>query len=118
MMFLTSTWLQDHIRIAPTGYLNSWNLCGEASEAPDIAMLADLIDQLVTFDNVDSNHIRILGSSNGAGLANQAFIELDHPGLDAFVGFVSQMQRAAIPRGRLSPAEWRDLRFCALLRLR
>ena len=91
IMFQTSTWLQDHIRIAPTGYLNSWNLCGEASEAPDIAMLDGLIDQLFTFDNVDSNHIRMLGSSNGAGLVNQAFIELDHPGLDAFVSFVSQM---------------------------
>ena len=75
MMFLTSTWLQDHIRIAPTGYLNSWNLCGEASEAPDIAMLADLIDQVMAFDNVDPNHIRMLGLSNGAGLVNQAFIE-------------------------------------------
>ena len=91
MMFLTSTWLQDHIRIAPTGYLNSWNLCGEASEAPDIAMLADLIDQVTSFDNVDPHHIRMLGLSNGSGLVNQAFIELDHPGLDAFVGLVSQM---------------------------
>ena len=99
IMFQTSTWLQDHIRIAPTGYLNSWNLCGEASEAPDIAMLDDLIDQLLTFDNVDPNHIRILGSSNGAGLANQAFIELDHPGLDAIVGFVSQMNEPQFHQG-------------------
>ena len=99
MMFLTSTWLQDHIRIAPTGYLNSWNLCGEASEAPDIAMLADLIDQVTAFDNVDPNHIRMLGLSNGAGLVNQAFIELDHPGLDAFVGFVSQMNEPQYHEG-------------------
>ena len=54
-------------------------------------MLADLIDQVTAFDNVDPNHIRMLGLSNGAGLVKQAFIELDHPGLDAFVDFVSQM---------------------------
>lgn len=115
MLFLTSTWLEDHIRIAPTGYLNSWNLCGEASEAPDIAMLSDLIDQLTAFDNVDPNHIRMIGFSNGAGLVNQAFIELDHPGLDAFVGFVSQMNEPQYHAGafhRPSGATFGPAPFC------
>lgn len=80
-----------HILVAPTGYLNSWNLCGEASEAPDIAMLEDLIGQLGGFANVDADHIRLVGFSNGAGLVNQAFIELTQQGLDAFVAVVSQM---------------------------
>ena len=99
MMFQTAGWLEDHIRIAPTGYMNSWNLCGENSEAPDIAMLADLLDQLSEFDNVDMDHIRMYGSSNGAGLVNQAFIELDHPGLDAFVALVSQMNEPQYHNG-------------------
>ena len=80
----------DHIIVAPTGYLNSWNLCGENSEAPDIAMLADLLTQLAAFDNVDADHIRLAGLSNGAGLVNQAFIALPE-GPDAFVAIVSQM---------------------------
>lgn len=98
-LFQSNSWLQDHIRIAPTGYMNSWNLCGENSDAPDIAMLADLIDQLSAFDNVDMDHIRMMGSSNGAGLVNQAFIELNHPGLDAFVAFVSQMNEPQFHNG-------------------
>ena len=99
MLNLGGNLLADHILVAPTGYLNSWNLCGENSEAPDIAMLSDLVDQLSGFDNVDANHIRLIGSSNGAGLVNQAFIELDDPGVDAFVAIVSQMNEPQYHQG-------------------
>ena len=99
MLNLGGNLLADHILVAPTGYLNSWNLCGENSEAPDIAMLSDLVDQLSGFDNVDANHIRMIGSSNGAGLVNQAFIELDDPGVDAFVAIVSQMNEPQYHQG-------------------
>ena len=99
MLNLGGNLLADHILVAPTGYLNSWNLCGENSEAPDIAMLSDLVAQLSGFDNVDANHIRMIGSSNGAGLVNQAFIELDDPGVDAFVSIVSQMNEPQYHQG-------------------
>ena len=99
MINLGGNLLTDHIVVAPTGYLNSWNLCGENSEAPDIAMLSDLVTQLSAFDNVDASHIRLIGSSNGAGLVNQAFIELDHPGVDAFVAIVSQMNEPQYHQG-------------------
>jgi len=99
MLNLGGNLLSDHILVAPTGYLNAWNLCGENSEAPDIAMLSDLIVQLTGFSNVDAEHIRLIGSSNGAGLVNQAFIELDHPGLDAFVAIVSQMNEPQYHQG-------------------
>lgn len=99
MLNLGGNLLSDHILLAPTGYLNSWNLCGENSEAPDMAMLSDLIVQLATFDNVDAQHIRLIGSSNGAGLVNQAFIELDDPGIDAFVAIVSQMNEPQYHQG-------------------
>ena len=99
MLNLGGNLLADHILVAPTGYLNSWNLCGENSEAPDIAMLSDLVAQLSGFDNVDANHIRLIGSSNGAGLVNQAFIELDDPGVDAFVAIVSQMNEPQYHQG-------------------
>ena len=115
MLNLGGNLLTDHILVAPTGYLNSWNLCGENSEAPDIAMLSDLVAQLSGFDNVDANHIRLIGSSNGAGLVNQAFIELDDPGVDAFVAIVSQMNQPQFHQGafhRPSGVTDAPLSFC------
>jgi len=115
MLNLGGNLLTDHILVAPTGYLNSWNLCGENSEAPDIAMLSDLVAQLSAFENVDANHIRLIGSSNGAGLVNQAFIELDDPGVDAFVAIVSQMNQPQYHQGafhRPSGVTNAPLSFC------
>jgi acetyl esterase/lipase len=115
MLNLGGNLLTDHILVAPTGYLNSWNLCGENSEAPDIAMLSDLVAQLSAFDNVDASHIRLIGSSNGAGLVNQAFIELDDPGVDAFVAIVSQMNQPQYHQGafhRPSGVTNAPLSFC------
>ena len=99
MLNLAEAIMPEHIVIAPTGYLNSWNLCGESSDAPDIDMLSDLISQLLAFDNVNDSHIRLVGLSNGAGLVNQAFIELAMPSIDAFVSIVSQMNQAQHHQG-------------------
>ena len=38
------TLITDHILIAPSGYRKSWNISDEASEAPDVEMLGDLIE--------------------------------------------------------------------------
>ena len=67
--------LQNHILIAPTGYMNCWNISDEPSEAPDIEMISDLIELLQAYDNVNPNKIRIIGVSNGSALANRVFIE-------------------------------------------
>ena len=78
-------------------------------------MLSDLVAQLSAFDNVDANHIRLIGSSNGAGLVNQAFIELDDPGVDAFVAIVSQMNQPQYHQGafhRPSGVTDAPLAFC------
>ena len=45
--------LDCHIIIAPSGYMNSWNICGENSEAPDTEMINDLIDSLKNYSNVN-----------------------------------------------------------------
>ena len=82
MLLEWSTFLTDHILIAPTGYLNTWNIANELSEAPDVEMVDDLINLLQTYDNVNSNKIRILGHSNGSALANRIFIENTNPGVD------------------------------------
>ncbi len=83
--------LSCHILIAPTGYQNSWNICGESSDAPDIDMIEDLIVNLQAYQNVDPNRIRVIGSSNGAGLANRIFIENKNSGVDIVCSIVSHL---------------------------
>lgn len=83
--------IECHVLVAPTGYANSWNLCGEASDAPDVEMVGELVEHIQTFDNIDADRIRIVGVSNGSALANRVLIQNDNPGLDRVVGVVSQL---------------------------
>ena len=83
--------LSCHILIAPTGYLNSWNICSETSDAPDIEMIDDLVNELQKYSNVDPNRIRILGFSNGSALANSIYISNSNNGLDAVCTIVSHL---------------------------
>jgi hypothetical protein len=83
--------LPCHILIAPTGYQNSWNICSENSDAPDVEMINDLVNNLQGYSNVNPNKIRILGTSNGAGLANRIFIENTNPGIDIVCAVVSHL---------------------------
>ncbi|MFT7154107.1 MAG: poly(3-hydroxybutyrate) depolymerase, partial [Alteromonas macleodii] len=41
--------LECHALVAPTGYLNSWNICAEDSDAPDIEMINDLVNILQAY---------------------------------------------------------------------
>ena len=86
-----SSVLSCHILVAPSGYQNSWNICEENSDAPDKEFIGSLIDTLQTFANINPEEIRILGSSNGAALANRLFIENDNVGVDKIVAIVSQL---------------------------
>lgn len=79
------------IRVAPDGYLNSWNVDGEASQAPDVAFIRDLIALLKTYDNVDAGKISIFGNSNGSGMVNRLLIELDGAAFQNAGCQVSQM---------------------------
>lgn len=83
--------LPCHILIAPTGFENSWNICSENSDAPDVDMINDLINNLQTYTNVNPNKIRILGVSNGSGLTNRVFIENTNPGIDMVCAIVSHL---------------------------
>lgn len=80
-----------HVLIAPSGYKKSWNLCAENSDAPDIEMVNELGTTLQNFHNINSSKIRILGFSNGAGLANRVFIENTNPGIDIVCAVISQL---------------------------
>jgi poly(3-hydroxybutyrate) depolymerase len=86
--------LTCHVLVAPTGYASSWNICGENSDAPDVSMVDELITRLQTYDNVDSERIRIVGFSNGSALANSVLIENMNPGLDVVCAVVSQLSEA------------------------
>ena len=44
--------LSCHVLIAPTGYLNSWNICSENSDAPDTEMIEELVTQLQSYSNI------------------------------------------------------------------
>jgi poly(3-hydroxybutyrate) depolymerase len=83
--------LPCHILVAPTGYKNSWNICAENSDAPDVEMINDLVSMLQTYTNVNTHKIRILGTSNGAGLANRVFIENTNAGIDIICSIVSHL---------------------------
>ena len=86
--------LDCHILVAPTGFANSWNICSEASDAPDVSMVDELITRLQQFDNVNGDRIQIVGVSNGSALANQVLIENDNPGLTDIVGCVSPLSHS------------------------
>ena len=83
--------LTTHALIAPSGYQSSWNICGENSDAPDVEMVDELMTTLQGFDNVNPDAIRIIGSSNGASLANRVFLQSSNPGLDTVCSVVSQL---------------------------
>jgi hypothetical protein len=83
--------LPCHILVAPTGYQNSWNICAENSDAPDVEMINDLVNILQTYTNLDTNKIRILGTSNSAALANRVFIENTNAGIDIICSIVSHL---------------------------
>ena len=83
--------LECHALVAPTGYLNSWNICAEDSDAPDIEMINDLVNILQAYSNINPNKIRIIGSSNGAGLANNVYIENNNTGIDIVCAIVSHL---------------------------
>ena len=83
--------LDCHVVVAPSGYMNSWNISDENSEAPDVEMVTDLINQLQTYSNINPNKIRIAGTSNGAALANRILIENNNTGVDIICAIVSQL---------------------------
>ena len=84
-------YLNNKIIIAPQGYKRSWNIKKEKSKAPDLNLIKDIILYLKQFDNVDSDKISILGSSNGAALVNQILIELNDPSIKNAISLVSQL---------------------------
>ena len=60
----------EFIGVYPQGYLNSWNLGQEPSNANDAAFISIIIDTLLSYSNVDESKIFAVGISNGSGMVN------------------------------------------------
>ncbi len=91
--------LYNHALVAPSGYLASWNICDNPSDAPDMEMINDLINKLQTYTNINPNQIRILGYSNGSSLANRVFIENTNTGVDIICAIAAQLTDAMYHSG-------------------
>lgn len=62
--------LGKFIGVYPQGYLDSWNLGQEPSNANDAAFISNIIDTLLSYSNVDESKIFAVGNSNGSGMVN------------------------------------------------
>lgn len=91
--------IDGHIFISPSGYMTSWNIADERSDAPDIEMIEELVDILQTYTNVNPNKIRVLGTSNGSALCNRILIENKDSGIDIICAVVSQLNEAQYHNG-------------------
>ena len=70
-----SSLASSFVRVAPDGYLNSWNIVSEDSTLDDVAFVHEIIAYLADRGNVNADHVQLYGSSNGAALVNRIFIE-------------------------------------------
>lgn len=73
------------------GYLKSWNIVSERSQAPDREFIEAIVTELSGYTNVQATRAVLMGSSNGAALVNQVAIEtkLDH--FSHYITVVSQL---------------------------
>ena len=64
----------EFIGIYPQGFKNSWNLGQENSNANDIEFFNLIMQEISSYQNVDSNKIFAIGTSNGSGMVNELAI--------------------------------------------
>lgn len=69
------TLVSKFIMVFAEGYAKSWNIVSERSKADDRGFIEAIVKRLAKHDNVQADHFTIMGSSNGAALANQMMIE-------------------------------------------
>jgi poly(3-hydroxybutyrate) depolymerase len=96
-------YINNHIIIAPQGYLKSWNIRKEKSKAPDINFIAETVSYLKKMKNIEPENISIFGSSNGSALVNQLLIEFEDNSFKKAICKVSQ----------LNSFQYRDSKFWA-----
>ncbi len=82
---------RHYIVICPEGYGRSWNIVSERSKADDRGFIESIIKKVAGYDNVQKENFSIIGSSNGAALANQIAIESQLPNIRNYVTGVSPL---------------------------
>lgn len=73
------------------GYLKSWNIVSERSQAPDREFIEAIVTELVEYSNVQASGAVLMGSSNGAALVNQFAIETQLAHFSHYITVVSQL---------------------------
>ena len=77
------------IGVYPQGYLESWNLGPEPSNADDVEFTNLIIAELESYNNLNLEKIYAIGVSNGSGMVNKLAIETNH--FKAIAPIVSQL---------------------------
>jgi poly(3-hydroxybutyrate) depolymerase len=85
------TMASRYILVFPNGYLKSWNISAERSQADDRSFIEAIVERLSTYENVEPDAFTIMGVSNGAALANQLAIECRSPRIRNYVTAVSPL---------------------------
>lgn len=80
-----------YITVFPEGYLKSWNIVSERSQADDRGFIESIIQSLSAYDNVQADNVSIMGSSNGSALVNQLLIECKLKNIRNYVAVVSPL---------------------------
>ena len=73
------------------GYLKSWNIVSERSQAPDREFIEAIVTELTEYSNVQASGLVLMGSSNGAALVNQFAIETEMDHFSHYITVVSQL---------------------------
>jgi poly(3-hydroxybutyrate) depolymerase len=73
------------------GYLKSWNIVSERSQAPDREFIEAIVEDLTEYSNVKDSAAVLMGSSNGAALVNQFAIEARSDHFSHYITVVSQL---------------------------
>ena len=83
----------EFVGIYPQGFLKSWNLGEEASNADDVAFVNLIIEELQNYNNLDFDKMYAIGTSNGSGMVNKLGIETSH--FKAIAPVVSQLMESS-----------------------
>ena len=79
----------EFIGVYPQGYLESWNLGPEPSNADDVEFTNLIVAELESYNNLNLEKIYAIGISNGSGMVNKLAIETNH--FKAIAPIVSQL---------------------------
>ena len=91
----------EFIGIYPQGFKNSWNLGQEKSNANDIEFFNLIMQQILSYSNIDLDKIFAVGTSNGSGMVNELAINTSF--FKGIAPIASQLSINQIKNKNISP---------------